>query len=56
MGYAYGRTAGPLIGKAIQAAGVLLLAPHLRHRGRWLLILVTVVCIAAAAYNLSQSY
>lgn len=55
MGYRYGRTMGPIFGKVIQATGVLFVAAQLDTRGRWLIILVTVVYFAAAVYNLSHS-
>jgi len=55
FGYAYGRTAGPLLGKLIQAMGVLFVAALLGHHGRWLLLLVSVLYAAATGYNLSQS-
>ena len=55
LGYAYGRTIGPVLGKAIQALGVLFLAAQLKAYGRLLVIVVTVVYFAAAAYNLSHS-
>ena len=55
FGYAYGRTAGPLLGKTIQAIGVWILAAMMGRHGRWLIILVTVLYTAAALYNLSQS-
>lgn len=50
-GYAYGQTIGPILGKTIQAVGVLYVAILLKNRGHWLLILVSTVYSAAAIYN-----
>ncbi len=55
FGYAYGRTTGALLAKAIQAGGVLFLAAFLKRHGRSLLILVTILYSVAAVYNLLQS-
>jgi len=55
FGYAYGRTAGPLFGKTIQAIGVVYFAALLGRHGRWLLILVSTLYTVATAYNFSQA-
>lgn len=55
LGYAYGRTTGPVLGKAIQALGVVFVALQLKGYGRLLIGFVTIVYLTAAAYNLWQS-
>jgi hypothetical protein len=54
FGYAYGRTIGPILGKTIQALGVVGVATLLGKRGSWLIGVVTVVYFVAAIYNLSK--
>lgn len=55
FGYAYGRTIGPILGKTIQALGVVGVATLLGRRGSWLIGVVTVVYSVAAIYNLSKA-
>lgn len=55
FGYAYGRTAGPIAGKLIQAAGIIYVSALLKERGRYLICVVTVAYLAAAAYNVSNT-
>jgi hypothetical protein len=52
FGYAYGRTMGALIGKSIQAAGVLIMARVFGGYGALLVVLVSLTYILAAIYNL----
>jgi hypothetical protein len=54
FGYAYGRTIGPLLGKTVQAIGVLGVA-HIIGRGG-IVLLSTITCLyaLAAVYNISQ--
>lgn len=54
FGYAYGRTTGPIAGKAIQAAGVLAMASIMRRYGSWLLIGAAAIYSIAALYNFAQ--
>lgn len=54
FGYAWGRTAGPIAGKLVQAAGILLLCRVIRRGGLLPLITVTCAYTAAAVYNISQ--
>ena len=51
LGYAYGRTAGPVIAKTVQAAGVLWLAEKLPRGGNLLLVATSLVYVLAAAHN-----
>jgi len=51
FGYAYGRTAGPAIGKVVQVVGLLALAAVLGRWGSYLIVLATVLFTAAAIYN-----
>lgn len=51
LGYAYGRTAGPMIAKAVQAAGVLWLAERLPRGGNLLLAATSLAYVLAAAHN-----
>ncbi|WP_437202301.1 hypothetical protein [Planctomicrobium sp. SH664] len=55
FGYAYGRTIGPILGKGLQAIGILLLAAWRPRYGTALLLLAAVVCLAAAGYNLCRT-
>lgn len=52
LGYAYGRTAGPVLAKTFQALGILFLAARLSNLSRPLLLGTSVVYTLAAAYNL----
>ena len=56
FGYAYGRTVGPILGKSVQAFGVIAVASLLGHRGYWLLIAVGTVYTIAAIYNESAVF
>ena len=54
FGYAYGRTVGPIAGKAVQTLGVLAIARYSGRLGLVLLTIVTCFYAAAAIYNVSQ--
>jgi len=54
FGYAYGRTAGPIAGKLVQAAGILIVARWLGRGGSSLVAAVTLLYAAAAIYNVLQ--
>jgi len=54
FGYAYGRTIGPLLGKTVQAIGVLGVAHVIGRGGTVLLSTVTCFYVLAAVYNISQ--
>jgi hypothetical protein len=54
FGYAYGRTIGPLLGKTVQAVGVLGVAHIIGRGGVVLLSTVTCFYVLAAVYNISQ--
>ena len=54
FGYAYGRTVGPVAGKAIQTVGVIGLSLCLVRPGLILLSVVTFFYFIAAVYNISQ--
>ena len=54
FGYAYGRTVGPILGKAVQALGVLAIASLLGSRGGWLTLAVGAIYLVAAIYNVSH--
>lgn len=51
FGYAYGLTIGPIAGKAVQAAGVLIFAMFAGRGGIPLMAVVTLVYGAAAIHN-----
>jgi len=51
FGYAYGRTAGPALGKLVQIVGLLALAAVIGRWGSYLIALATVLFTAAAIYN-----
>ncbi len=51
FGYALGRTAGPVLGKALQCAGIVLLAALLPRLARPILIVAIAICAAATAVN-----
>lgn len=53
FGYAYGRTTGPVAGKLVQAAGILLVSRLNDRAGLVLLGVVTCFYFSAAAYNAS---
>lgn len=55
FGYAYGRTAGPILGKSLQVGGVILLSAYLPKYGRWIVMAATVLYLLAAIHNLSQT-
>lgn len=52
LSYAYGRTAGPVIAKTVQAAGVLFLASRLPRFASFLLIATSMLYAAAALRNI----
>ena len=54
FGYAYGRSAGPILGKAVQAIGVAGVACVSGRIGSLLLGTVTCLYVFAAVYNISQ--
>jgi hypothetical protein len=51
FGYAYGRTVGPILGKLLQATGLLLLALWLPRYGSSIILAATCLYLAAAVYN-----
>ncbi len=53
VSYAYGRTVGPVLGKLVQAVGILMLSSLFARHGGTLMISVTPLYFIAAIYNFS---
>ena len=54
FGYAFGRTVGPVLGKALQLLGILAVASVLPRLAFSVLVLATATYAAAVAYNIAQ--
>jgi len=54
FGYAYGRTVGPLLGKAVQAGGVIGISICVPRFGWILLLVATLLYSFGAVYNISR--
>lgn len=52
VGYAFGRTCGPLIGKAIQFTGTVVVAALLPRIATAILVLATITYFLAVVYNI----
>ncbi len=54
FGYAFGRSAGPVLGKMLQLAGIMLIGIRFPHFQNVIYILASVLCAGAAWHNVSE--